>query len=130
MEKKMTDRWKEVIRFGIVGGIATLIQAAVYWLLVGWLAYAVANTVAYIVSFIFNYVASTRYTFRVRSTARRGAGFAFSHLVNYLLQTVTLAAFITLGMDKRWALIPMFAICVPVNFILVRFFLKGYDRTI
>ena len=126
----MTERWKEVIRFGIVGGIATLIQAAVYWLLVGWLAYAVANTVAYIVSFIFNYVASTRYTFRVRSTARRGAGFAFSHLVNYLLQTVTLAAFITLGMDKRWSLIPMFAICVPVNFILVRFFLKGYDRTI
>jgi hypothetical protein len=50
--------------------------------------------------------------------------------VNYLLQTVTLAAFISLGMDKRWALIPMFAICVPVNFILVRFFLKGYDRTI
>ena len=43
MEKKMTERWKEVIRFGIVGGIATLIQAAVYWLLVGWLAYAVAN---------------------------------------------------------------------------------------
>lgn len=121
----MTERWKEVVRFGIVGGIATMIQAGVYWLLVGLLAYVVANTVAYVVSLIFNYVASTRYTFRVKSTVKRGAGFALSHLVNYLLQTVTLAAFVTIGMDKRWALLPMFAICVPVNFLLVRYFLKG-----
>lgn len=120
----MTERWKEVVRFGIVGGIATMIQACVYWLLVGQLNYAVANTVAYVVSFLFNYVASTHYTFRVRSTAKRGAGFAFSHLVNYLLQTATLSLFIALGMSKQWALIPMFAICVPVNFLLVRFFLK------
>ena len=120
----VSDRWKEVVRFGIVGCIAVMIQAAVYWLLVGFLGYAIANTIAYLVSFLFNYIASTRYTFRVKSTARRGAGFAFSHLVNYLLQTATLAIFVTMGMDKRLALIPMFAICVPVNFLLVRFFLK------
>lgn len=122
MEK---ERIGEIIRFAVVGVVATIIQAAVYWLLVGWINYAVANTTAYVVSFLFNYVASTRYTFRVKSTAKRGAGFAFSHLINYLLQTLTLTAAIACGMDKRWALIPMFAICVPVNFVLVRFFLKG-----
>ena len=122
MEK---ERVGEIIRFAVVGVVATIIQAAVYWLLVGWINYAIANTTAYLVSFLFNYVASTRYTFRVRSTAKRGAGFAFSHLVNYLLQTLILTAAIACGIDKRWALIPMFAICVPVNFVLVRFFLKG-----
>ena len=122
MEK---ERVGEIIRFAVVGVVATIIQAAVYWLLVGRINYAIANTTAYLVSFLFNYVASTRYTFRVRSTAKRGAGFAFSHLVNYLLQTLILTAAIACGIDKRWALIPMFAICVPVNFVLVRFFLKG-----
>lgn len=123
----MNERIGEVIRFGIVGIVATAIQAGVYWLLVGRMNYAVANTVAYVVSFLFNYVASTHYTFRVKSTARRGAGFALSHLVNYLLQTATLSLFIAIGLEKRLALIPMFAVCVPVNFLLVRYFLKSLN---
>jgi len=28
-------------------------------------------------------------------------------------------------MSKQWAALPMFAVCVPLNFLLVRFFLKG-----
>ena len=121
---KMKENLKEVVRFGIVGILATLIQVAVYNLLVGHLNYAIANTIGYIVSFIFNYVASTRYTFRVKSTAKRGAGFALSHAVNYLLQTLLLAFFVWLGLGKRLAQLPMFCICVPVNFLLVRYFLK------
>ncbi|MBQ7421026.1 MAG: GtrA family protein [Prevotella sp.] len=120
----MKENLKEVVRFGIVGILATLIQVAVYNLLVGHLNYAIANTIGYIVSFIFNYVASTRYTFRVKSTAKRGAGFALSHAVNYLLQTLLLAFFVWLGLGKRLAQLPMFCICVPVNFLLVRYFLK------
>jgi putative flippase GtrA len=40
-----------------------------------------ANTIAYAVSFAFNYVASTRYTFKVKSTTRRG----LSKVGNFLL---------------------------------------------
>ena len=69
-------------------------------------------------------MASTRYTFRVKASAKRGAGFAFSHAVNYVLQMLTLNLFLWLGVPKQWAPIPMFCICVPVNFVLVRFFLK------
>lgn len=65
----------QVIRFGIVGVAATAIQAVLYQVLVGWLRAELANAIAYVVSFIFNYVASTRFTFRVKSSARRGAGF-------------------------------------------------------
>ncbi len=39
-----------------------------------------ANTIAYIVSFIFNFIASTRYTFKVKANAKRGAGFTLSHV--------------------------------------------------
>ncbi len=47
-----------------------------------------ANTIAYIVSFIFNFIASTRYTFKVKANAKRGAGFTLSHIVNYSMQTL------------------------------------------
>ena len=114
----------EVIRFGIVGVAATLIQYGVYLLMVGWTHVAVAKTVGYAVSFVFNFYASTRFTFRVKANVRRGAGFVLSHVVNYLLQMATLTLFIWVGVPKELAPIPMFGICVPVNFLLVRFFMK------
>lgn len=123
------QRLGEIVRFGIVGGAATLIQYGIYWVLLHWLAPTVAMTIAYGVSFAFNFVASTRYTFRVKASARRGAGFALSHAVNYALQMLTLNLFILLGVAKQWAPIPMFGVCVPVNFVLVRFFLtRGTAR--
>lgn len=137
------ERFGEIVRFAIVGTAATLIQYGIYWLLMhgshtaapsdtpaagalhtGHIWPTVAMTLAYLASFVFNFIASTRYTFRVKANVRRGAGFALSHGVNYLLQMVTLNLFIALGVPKIWAPIPMFCICVPTNFILVRFFLK------
>lgn len=114
----------EVVRFGIVGVLATLLQYAIYTLLLLWCSPSLSMTVGYILSFIFNFIASTRFTFKVETNARHGAGFALSHVVNYLLQMATLNFFLWIGVSKTLAPIPMFCICVPVNFVLVRFFLK------
>ena len=114
----------EIIRFGIVGVAATLLQYGCYLLFLLWLMPTLANTLAYLVSFAFNYIASTRFTFRVKATTKRGMGFALSHLVNYTMQTLLLQVFLFVGMPKQWALIPVFCVCVPVNFLLVRFFLR------
>ena len=137
------ERLGEIIRFGIVGVLAVAIQYGVYLLLItlfsdnSSLPFSegtgvgfplLANCFAYVVSFLFNYVASTRYTFHVRSTARRGAGFTLAHLVNFLLQTLLLALFLRLGLSKPVAMLPVFAICVPINFLLVRYFLKKGEK--
>jgi putative flippase GtrA len=114
----------EARRFIVVGVAAVAIQYGVYLLLLQWLQPVVANTLGYIVSFLFNYIASTKYTFRVKSSARHGVGFAFSHLVNYILQSLLLVFFLWTGLQKGWAMLPVFAICVPTNFVLVRYFLK------
>lgn len=125
----------EIARFGIVGLTATLLQYAIYWLLIQLVSddltaarqhvwSSVAMTVGYVVSFVFNFFASTRFTFRVKANAKKGAGFLFSHVVNYLLQMLTLNLFLWLGVPKTLAPIPMFCVCIPVNFLLVRFFLK------
>ncbi len=118
----------EVLRFGVVGVVATLLQLVIYWILLPWSSVAVANTVGYAISFVFNFLASTRYTFRVKANARRGVGFALSHLINYLLQMATITLFVWLGVPEKWAPIPMFAVCVPVNFLLVRFVLKSKQK--
>lgn len=125
INRSADGRMGEILRFAIVGIVATAIQYAIYLLLNMWMHPALSNTIGYLVSFAFNYVASTRYTFRVESNARRGAGFALSHVVNYSLQTILLSLFLWLGMAKWMAILPVFCICVPVNFILVRFFLKN-----
>ena len=125
LRNEIKDRKKlgEIVRFIIVGSSAAAIQYSTYLLLICRLQPLIANTIAYLVSFIVNYIASTRYTFRVKSTTKRGAGFVFSYIINYLLQSGFLKLFLWLGFSKQIALIPMFAICVPINFLLVRFFL-------
>ena len=124
LEPKRKQQIGEIVRFGIVGGVATLIQYGVYLLMLYAVSPTLSNTIGYAVSFLFNFVASTRYTFKVKTNARHGAGFALSPLINYGLQIVMLHLFMALGFSEKLAPVPMFCVCVPINFLLVRFFLK------
>ena len=135
MDDARREKLGEVIRFGIVGGLATVLQYVIYLAMMPVLNHFIprmgdhslattANTIAYIVSFIFNFIASTRYTFKVKANAKRGDCFTLSHVVNNKMQTVCLNLFVGLGLAKQWAMIPTLCICIPVNFLLVRFFLK------
>lgn len=126
LDKTQRQRLGEVLRFALVGGLATLLQYGLYLLLLPYMSELYAMSVGYGVSFAFNYVASTYFTFRVKASAKRGLGFALSHGVNYLLQMLCLSFFVWIGISERLAPIPMFAVCVPINFLLVRTFLKGW----
>ena len=81
MKMHVLDKKKlgEIVRFIIVGGLATAIQYGVYLLMLFWLQPLLANTIGYLVSFTFNYIASTRSPFRVKSTTKRGLGFVFTY---------------------------------------------------
>lgn len=114
----------EILRFCFVGVAAAILQYVIYRLLLWVLHPSLAMTIGYLLSFAFNFYASTRFTFKVHGNTRRGAGFALAHFINYLLQIATLNAFIMGGVTPALAPFPMFAVCVPINFLLVRFFLK------
>ena len=114
----------EFLRFGIVGTLALILLYAVYYVLLFWLKHNIAYTIGYIISLVSNYVLTVKFTFHTKASKKNGAGFALSHFINYLLQISCLNLFIWLGMTKSIAPIPVFAICVPTNFILVRFFMK------
>ena len=110
----------EILRFGLVGVVATLLHYVIYWILQHWINVNVAYTIGYFLSFIANYFLSAQFTFREKTTTRNGIGFAGAHLFNYLFQMVLLNIFLWLGVSKALAPLPVYCIAVPVNFILVR----------
>lgn len=102
----------------------------------------------YAVSFVANYVVSLRWTFKTRGSVSKGLGFAFSHLVNAGLHLLLLNFFRAIGTGDALSMLliwltpwlvdilpvlgrpesllplPVYVIVVPVNFLMVRFFLK------
>lgn len=150
----------EAFRFVAVGGAAT----AVHWLTyVGLNAcfgltrendvgLSVTYALGYGVSFIGNYVASLKWTFKTAGSLGKGIGFAFSHLVNFglhmgLLNVLlwwgggdVIARFVRgtapllverfplLGSGETWLPVPVFCLVVPINFLMVRYFLTRDDE--
>lgn len=120
------SRLGEIIRFGITGVIATGIQYGMYVVFLGPLHRSpqVATMASYAVSFIFNFFLSNYFTFHSQPTAEKGIGFALSHAINMGMQVGLVSVFDTF-MPSRLAMLPVFGICIPVNFLLVRFVLKS-----
>lgn len=121
----MKQNFYEIIRFGIVGVIATIIHYGIYLvfnlIIVSWIAYSIG----YGISFLGNFYLSNKFTFKTKPTFKKGIGFGLSHFINYLLQVILLSIFIKLGIPDKYAPIPVFCIAVPVNFLMVRFVLKS-----
>lgn len=114
----------EVVRFCIVGVVATIIHYAIYLLLKQWIIHVVAFAVGYVLSFIANFFMTARFTFKKNATAKKGVGFIAAHTVNFFLQTSLLQIFLWIGINENYAPIPVYCIAVPVNFLLVRLVFK------
>lgn len=114
----------EMIRFSIVGVLVTAIHYGVYWLLQLVVNVNIAWTAGYVAGFIVNYYLSAFYIFRKKTSVKNGAGFGIAHVVNYLLQMVLLNFFIWIGLSAEMAPVGIYAVSIPVNFLLVRFVFK------
>lgn len=114
----------EMVRFSIVGVLVTAIHYGVYWLLQLVVNVNIAWTAGYIAGFIVNYYLSAFYIFRKKTSVKNGAGFGMAHVVNYLLQMVLLNFFIWIGLSAEMAPVGIYAVSIPVNFLLVRFVFK------
>lgn len=133
MREKLCDLWhqerfQEVVRFGIVGSVAALIQFLVYFFTVAMWNHNLSIVVSYLVSMCFNFLMTVYFTFRVSPSMKKVLGFVMSHAFNLFLQVVTLNFFVWIGVDKQLAIIPVFLICVPVNFVLVRLSVRDKQK--
>lgn len=114
----------EAVRFGIVGVGATALHYGIYYLLQQVINVNVAYTVGYAVSFVANFYATSYFTFGTSPSWKKLFGMGAAHGVNYLLHILLLNVFLWMGIPKVWAPFPVFAVVIPVNFLLVRFVFK------
>jgi len=120
----MLHKYQEVIRFCIVGTLATGIHYGIYLLLNRFILVWFAYTIGYAISFICNFYLTSVFTFQSKATIKKGIGFIICHLINYILHLLFLTIFIWMGVEENYAPIPVYLIVIPINFLLVRFVFK------
>ena len=116
--------FKEVVRFGIVGTTAMVIHYGLFYVLLPMMDKNIAYSIGYFVSFVCNFFMSSLFTFKVRPTWVHFVRFSGSHGVNYFVYLALFNLFCWLGVPPRLAPLPVYAIAVPISFLLVRFALK------
>jgi putative flippase GtrA len=116
----------EVLRFGMVGGLCTVLQYGIYVVFVDavHVPAVVSTMISYAISFIVNFFLSSFFTFKSDPNAKKGIAFTLSHVVNMGLQTGFVAIFKSI-VGSTLALLPALAICVPINYFMVRFAFKS-----
>lgn len=124
---KHLKRFPEFIRFVMVGILATALHYGIYFLLQRFINVNIAYTLGYALSFIANFYLTAYFTFGKKPSWSKAFGFGGAHLFNYLLHIGLLNTVLWLGLSKTLAPIPVFAIAIPVNFLLIRFVFKRKD---
>ena len=120
-----SPKFREFVRFAIVGLVATGIHYGIYCLLNLFVNVNVAYTIGYVVSWMANLYLTAHFTFKSTLSFKKGVGFAVSHLVNYLLHMVFLNFFLFIGLSEEIAPLFVFAFVIPINFLLVRFVFRS-----
>lgn len=121
---KQIKQLLEFIRFALVGILATALHYGLYYLLQILINVNIAYATGYLLSFIVNFYLTAYFTFGTRPSWKKAVGFSGAHLVNFLIHMLLLNLFLWAGISQTWAPLPVFAIAIPVNFILIRFVFK------
>ncbi len=123
---KSRSKKAEVLRFAMVGGFCTVLQYGLYVVFVHAVKVppVVSTLISYAISFVANFFLSSFFTFKSDPNAKKGLAFTLSHLINMGMQTGLVAIFKGI-VGPTLALLPALAICVPLNFFMVRFAFKG-----
>lgn len=119
----------QAFRFVLVGIFATALHYGIYLLLCA-IQIDVAYTIGYVLSFLANFYLTARFTFRTAPSWRRLVGMGGAHGVNYVLHMVLLNLFLWFGVPSALAPLPVFAVAVPVNFILVKVVFKNNRKQV
>lgn len=119
---KGDSKLDEAFRFALVGTLCAGIQYGFYVIFASaiGLAASVSAMISYALSFIVNFMLTSVFTFKTGANAKKGVAFIVCHLINMGLQTGFTAIF-NLIVGKTLALLPALAICVPINYFMVRF---------
>ena len=121
------------MKFGVVGVIATVIDFGVMNILYYGLGLdiLIANTSGFVISLIFNYLASMKYVFAHKegmSRRREFAIFVVLSVIGLVLNDgIVLALKSSLGLEANLAKICATALVMVYNFVTRKIFLEGEE---
>lgn len=116
----------QVLRYGITGGIVTVLGVAAYLIAVGWgeVQPLASNVIAYLVSMAFGYFMHARFSFRDSSgdaSVRQGGKFFVTSGISFALNSFFVWLFTdVMGWDDRSPVIAMIFITPTICFVIYR----------
>lgn len=117
---------RRLIKFALVGVVNTGVYYGIYLLLHMVWPYLAAHVVAFTIAMIGSYFLNCFVTFRTKPRWRTFLLFPLSNLVNFVFTTVGLRIAVgSLGMDARWAPLPVALLAVPVTYIVAHYIMLG-----
>ena len=126
-----TTTMQQFIRFCIVGGIATLLDACLYLLFVNWMSYQASMVLSYTLCLCLNMLVTLRWTFRTRITLRGAAAVVFAHVFNLFVVRYKLMVLfvVTMHINERIAYFPTLGISVIVNYYIIKTILNNLKQS-
>lgn len=123
------ERILRFLRFCVVGTFAAGIHYGIYYLLLRLnVNVNVAYATGYILSFVCNFFATNYFTFHTRPSWGKLAGFAGSHVVNFLLHMCLLNVFLWMGVHELLAPILVMAVAMLVQYGLLNLIFRKIDE--
>lgn len=117
---KEKESAQQFMRFVVNGIISASIHYGIYFLLQLWIDVNIAYTAGYLISFVYNFIATNYYTFHTSPTWKNFIGFAGSHGVNYFLHIVLFNLFLYLGVHRLIAPPLVMLVAMLVQFTILR----------
>jgi len=112
----------EFVRFLVSGGINTAASYALYLLLLRFMHYLVAYTLAYVAGIALSYALMTRFVFRARPQWTTAVRFPLVYAAQFVVGSGTTFLLVEgAGISPAWAAAVAIVIVVPVTFAVARY---------
>jgi len=132
-EKNNRQLGRQLIQFGFVGVIITVLSLLIYWICVYLgIHYQIANVIGFLITVAISYVLNNKYTFKNESQAEWSWIALIKVYASYSITGIFLSAFLlwlwTDIMEINVNIAPLLNLCftIPINFILNKFWV--YNR--
>lgn len=115
----------EFFRFLLTGLSNTLVTYLAYLLLLPFLPYLYAYTLAYCIAVLNSYFMNVFFVFRKNVSLKSFLRFPFIYVMQYFLGASILWLLVgKLGLSPAWAMVVVIIVTVPITFLSSRFVLK------
>lgn len=119
------SRWREVVRFVFFGSVNTAIAYLLYLILLLFLPYPLAYTVAYVCGIFVSYVLNAKFVFRERLRLSRALQYPAVYAVQYVIGIVLLFVLVErLQISKVMAPFALAVGMIPIAYVLSRYVIK------